>query len=175
MIRGRSRTSAIGLQRPFRFGILAAGLASMLLSAPGFAVPVEAVSGKSSSPADFKYVGGTEKLSEDCQGKLEITSSSLVFSCPEGSIRIPYDSIVVMQYRSDVSRQVRRMKLDWVLKPLSVRRKNNRYFTLVYTRQGRKQAIILDVSPDAMRPYLAEIDLKSGRRVDVENHEKYNF
>lgn len=175
MIRKGFLKAANGM-RPLMLGILAsAGLLSILCPIVLRARPVETVSTKSTAASEFKYVGGTEQIGENCRGKLEVTSVSLVFSCPQGSVEIPYDSIVVMQYRSDISRTVRRMNLDWILQPWSLRRKNNRYFTLVYTRHGQKHALVLDVSPDAMRPYLAEIDLKAGRRVDVENHEKYDF
>jgi hypothetical protein len=170
----RSSAAGIAFVRRLRMGAaLAAGVASMLLLTPRAALPIEAAA--KFKPAEFKYVGGTENLPADCQGKLEITSNRLVFSCPEGSVEIPYDSIVVMEYRSDVSRNLRRMNLNWTSAPWSLRHKTNRYFTVVYNRRGRKQALVLDVSPEAMRPYFAEIDLKSGLRVQVENHEKYDY
>jgi hypothetical protein len=33
--------------------------------------------------------------------------------------------------------------------------------------------MVLEVRPVAMRPYLAEIDLKAGKRVEVEGYEEY--
>lgn len=90
-------------------------------------------------------------------------------------MQIPYASIMVMEYRSRVSRNLRPMNLPWVFQPWGLRRKTNRYFTIVYMREGSKHALVLDVPPAAMRPYFAEIDLRSGRRVQVENHEKYNY
>ncbi len=97
----------------------------------------------------------------------------MVFRCPEGSITIPYHSILVMQYRAEVSPQVRRMGLAWRFAPRGHGGNHNRYFTVVYRTARAQRAMILAVSPKAMRPYLAEIDLKVGRRVQVETHEHY--
>jgi len=107
-------------------------------------------------------------MRERCQGKLALTETAIIFECPEGRVTAPFDSITRMEYRSKISRQVRRMKLHWALKPPSGGGKHNRLFTVVYRADGRLHAMVLKVSPDAMRPYLAELDLRVGHRVDVE-------
>jgi hypothetical protein len=82
-----------------------------------------------------------------------------------------------MQYRNDVSRKVRKMKLKWKLRPNYVvpllGGKRNRFFTVVFKVDGSTRAMVLRVSPDDMRPYLAEIDLKSTRRVEVRGYGDY--
>lgn len=129
------------------------------------------------SGPQFRYVGGTEKLAPRCEGNLELGSTALTFRCPEGSITIAYGSIGLMQYRPDVSKKIWRMKLKWKMRPdvdsPIVSSKHNRYFTVLYEAQGATQAMILDVPPEAMRPYLAEIDLKAGKRVEVKSFEDY--
>src|SRR3990170_1326213 len=65
----------------------------------------------------FKYAAGTENLSEGCEGNLELTSTGLTFRCPGGSVTAPFSSITLMQYRNDVSRKVRKMKLKWKVRP----------------------------------------------------------
>lgn len=128
----------------------------------------------------FKYVGGTTMFVEGCKGDLEIESAALIFVCHGGSVTIPYSSIHLMQYRRDISRKVRKMKLKWQVKPHVVTPvfggNQNRYFTILYKgeQKGRTEALVLEVSPDAMRPYLAELDLKVGQRVEVESHEHYD-
>ncbi|MGH9455446.1 MAG: hypothetical protein ACRD2O_15915 [Terriglobia bacterium] len=122
----------------------------------------------------FKYAGGTESLHEGCPGQLELTDVSMTFHCPEGSITAPYSSIRLMQYRPDISRQVRKMKLKWKVKPHGSGGKHNRYFTVVFSSQGLTHIMVLEVDPDAMRPYLAEIDLKAGKRVQVWELEIYD-
>lgn len=79
-----------------------------------------------------------------------------------------------MQYRPDISRQVRKMKLKWKVKPYASGGKHNRYFTVVFTSAERSHIMVLEVGPDEMRPYLAEIDLKSGQRVQVWELEIYD-
>lgn len=132
---------------------------------------------RASEPA-FRYVGGTTRLPENCKGKLEVEPTALVFECSGGSLAIPYASVRLMQYRPDISRKVRKMKLRWKVKPQVssslLGAKGNRYFTVVYEENGSTGALVLRVSPEAMQPYLAEIDLKVGQRVEVERFEHYD-
>jgi hypothetical protein len=131
-----------------------------------------------SSGEPFKYVGGTESPKETCEGNLQLGQAEMTFRCPTGSISIPYTSISLMQYRPDISRKVVKMKLKWALRPpvesAIIASKKNRYFTVLYDEQGATHAVILDVTPQAMRPYLAEIDLKTGKRVEVKSYEGYD-
>src|SRR5487761_1611391 len=112
----------------------------------------------------FKYAGGTEKLPDGCTGELKLSDESMTFQCPGGSINALYSSIQLMQYRPDVSRQVRKMKLKWKVRHHGSGGKHNRFFTVVFTGGGRTHIMVLEVGPDEMRPYLAEIDLKAGKR-----------
>ncbi len=125
----------------------------------------------------FKYAAGTESLSQGCEGNLEIGSEGLTFKCLGGSVSAPYSSISLMQYRSDVSRKVRRMKVKWTVRPDYVAPifggRRNRFFTVVFRTEGAVRVVILRVQPEAMRPYLAEIDLRAQRRVEVESYEEY--
>lgn len=128
----------------------------------------------------FKYVGGTAALPEKCQGKLEMNSTAMTFECTGASVRIPYPAIRFMQYRPDISAKVRKMKPRWKVKPQLFSPlfggKGNRYFTIVYqeTDDSPTDTLVFEVSPDAMRPYLAEIDVKVGQRVEVEIQDDYD-
>ncbi len=124
--------------------------------------------------SQFAYAGGTEDLPQACRGTLELGASALTFKCFGASVSIPYSSIRVMQYRPDVSRKILKGQFKWKVKPPSRGGKKNQYFTTVYDDQGVPHAIVLKVQPDAMRPYLAEIDLKAGKRVEVKSHEEYD-
>ncbi len=125
----------------------------------------------------FKFVGGTEKIPESCEGLVEVGSAALTFRCPNGSVSVPYASISLMQYRPDISGKIRKMEIKWKVKPQIkapiLRGKKNRYFTIVYEEQGAMSAIVLDVPPKTMRAYLAEIDVKAGKRVEVKESEEY--
>ena len=125
--------------------------------------------------AVFQYAGGTEKIEIDCAGKLEVTLESLVFKCPGGSVVMPFSTITLMQFRPDVSRRVRKLKLKWTTYPNTlITGKQNQYFTIVSKKQGVTQVVVLRVDPRSMRPYLAEIELKSGKRVEVMPYEDYS-
>jgi len=123
----------------------------------------------------FRYVGGTLGPSDSCKGDLETSLTGLTFRCPTIAITVPYTSIILMQYRADLSRKVRKMKLRWHLQPPRGGGTENRYFALIYNESGGRQGLVLEVSPRAMRPYLAEIDLRAGRRIEVQSHETHQY
>jgi len=108
-----------------------------------------------------------------CIGVLQLALDSMAFRCDPLTIAVPYDAIEIMQYRSDVTRHVRHLKVPWRVRPPTGGGNKNRYFTLVYRAAGTTHALVLEVPAEQMRPYLAEIDLKVGRRVDVQRHEDY--
>jgi len=66
-----------------------------------------------------------------------------------------------------------KMNLAWKVKPTPKHRRQNRYFTVLYNDAGSTRAIVFDVTPQVIQPYFAEIDLKSGKRVEVQSHEEY--
>lgn len=123
--------------------------------------------GASKNASLFKYVAGTEAMQKGCAGQLEVTDSALVFQCGEKSITAPYKAITQMLFMPRVSKSIRKMKLDWTIKPPSSHSRHQGFFMVFYSDKGRQQAIILKVRNDTMRPYMAEIDLKSGRPIRV--------
>ena len=127
------------------------------------------------SDSVFQFAGGTERIEIDCAGKLEVTLEGLVFKCPSGSVDMPFSMITLMQFRPDVSQRVRRLKLKWTTYPsVLIPGKENRYFTIVYKKQGVTHVVVLKVDTLSMRPYLAEIELKSGKRVEVMPYADYS-
>ncbi len=120
-------------------------------------------------------MAGTENVRYNCVGTLQIGDDALTYKCGPSKIEIPYREIETMQYRADVTPRVRKMKVRWTAPlPQDVRGNKNLYFTLVYRTSGVPHVLILEVTEDDMRPYLAEIDLRVGRRVEVESHENYS-
>lgn len=133
--------------------------------------------GRKKKDTSFKLAGGTETLGLRRDGTLEVGSSALIFRCPAGTLTVPYASINLMEYRYDLSQTVRKMKLNWVARPTAFPKihgqKKDRFFTVVYDADGVHHALIFEVLPEVMEPYLAEIELKSGKRVNVESFEQY--
>ena len=140
-----------------------------------FLIPRGAATGtEQAKEAIFQYAGGTEKIEIDCAGKLEVSESGLVFKCPGASVDMPFSTITLMQFRPDISPLVRNLKLKWKTYPsILVAGKRNRFFTVVCKKQGVPHVMVLQVDSLSMRPYLAEIELKSGKRVEVMPYEDY--
>ena len=83
-----------------------------------------------------------------------------------------------MQYRSDVTKKVRKMKVRWKVDPPSGNiilptPKRNRFFTVIYRLERAPHVMVLEVDPLAMRPYLAELELRTDKRVEVQSWEQY--
>ncbi|MGH9354744.1 MAG: hypothetical protein ACRD10_01275 [Terriglobia bacterium] len=131
------------------------------------AASLAAIEVKPGQAPHFTYAGGTEALRSGCEGKLELTQASLTFACPEGAITIPFEAITVMQYRPTLGRDVKQMKLLWKSKPSGSGGKNNLFFTVLYRENSRMHAMVLKVSLADMRPYLAQIELSTGKRIHV--------
>jgi hypothetical protein len=151
------------------------------ISAVGALVAILASAGTLASRSKpnrrFKYVGGTESLLRDCSGDLELKNDALTFRCPGGTKTIPYASIEFMEYRPSPSAKVRKLGLQWEVPPPGavpiISKKQNRFFAVIYSEAGNPQGLILEVSPNIMQPYIAEIELKSRKRVEVYSHEDY--
>jgi len=141
-----------------------------LVALVGISLTLVSLPSRCDNQSEFAYVGGTAAIHKGCEGKLEITASALVFDCPQGSIAAPYSSIERMEYRSQVSKPIRKMKLNWKVEPPTHKDKHNVYFTVLYLDQGKIHAMVLKVDPATMRPYLAEIDLRTGHRIDVQQY-----
>jgi hypothetical protein len=143
----------------FKMAKWAAFLAAVLLLMPQ-------AWARSRDQALFKYVAGTESMPKDCMGKLEVTESQMVFQCAGKSLSVPYSNITKMEFQPRVSKKIRKMKLAWTIKPTSARGKHEGFFTVIYRASSETHAIILRVRNETMRPYMAEIDLRTGRPIE---------
>jgi hypothetical protein len=143
----------------FKITKTAAFLAAVVLLVPQ-------VWARSHDEAVFRYVAGTETMPKGCTGKLEVTESDLVFRCAEQSLTIPYGAITQMEFQPRVSKRIRKMKLAWTIKPTSAHSKHEGFFSVLFSDKGQTRAIILKVRDETMRPYMAEIDLKTGRPIE---------
>lgn len=139
------------------------GVATILLLAPP-------AWGRSHNKPFFEYVAGTEPMPQRCDGKLEVTKQALVFQCEGAAVTVPYKSITEMEYRPTVSKKIRKMKLNWVIKPSSSHSKHQGFFTVLFSDNNQTHAIVLKVPDATMRPYMAEIDLRTGQAIHSNTH-----
>jgi hypothetical protein len=118
-------------------------------------------------PPPFVYSGGTESVPYDCGGQLDVSPTAMTFRCSAASITIPYRTITHMEYRPKLSSAVRKMKLRWKIKPSGSGRNKNLFFTVLFTKDHHTHAVVFRVRPDEMRPYLALLELDTGKRIQV--------
>jgi hypothetical protein len=140
-----------------------AGTVALVIAVFGLALQAW---GRSNQEALFKYAGGTEQVLKGCEGKLEVNESDMVFECDGKSISVPYNAVTQMEFLPQISKKIRKMKLHWAVKPPSSRGKHEGFFSVIYSTEGQTHAIILKARDETMRPYLAEIDLKTGRPIE---------
>ena len=153
----------------------AQALPGVLIALAILASTAVAAGAQKNQPSRFKYVGGTENVRYECVGTLQILDDALAFHCDSDLVTVPYRDIETLQYRSSVTRRVRKMKVRWTaIPPERSGGSKNLYFTLIFRAAGATHVLILEIPEDQMRPYLAEIDLKAGRRVEVQSHENYS-
>ncbi len=138
--------------------------AALVIAAFGLALQAW---GRSNKEALFKYVGGTEEMLKGCEGKLEVTDLDMVFECDGRSISVPYKAITQMEFLPRISKNIRKMKLHWAVEPPSSGGRHEGYFSVLYSLGGQTHAVILKVPDETMRPYLAEIELKTGRSIET--------
>lgn len=113
----------------------------------------------------FQYQAGTEDIAKGCAGRLEVLKEGFTFTCPGSTLTLPFSGVTVMQYRPDVSDQVMAMNVPWKLRPQLTRVRQNKYFTIVCNDQGKLRVVVFRVEENDMRPYFAEIELRSGKSV----------
>lgn len=124
----------------------------------------------------FRYVGGTWELKGRCRGQLQIGTNSVAFKCKEQIFDLPFESLTYMEYRPAPSEKLREAKVRWRRKPplgVGVRvpwkRRKNKYFSVMFSKGGELGVAVFRVKPRVMRPYLAELDLRSGMRVEMDS------
>ena len=130
----------------------------------------------SQKKAGFRYVGGTWEMKGRCRGQLQIGTNSVAFKCKEQFFDLPFESLTYMEYRPAPSDKLRDAEVFWRRKPplglgmtLPWRKRKNKYFSVVFFKGGELGAAVFRVKPRVMRPYLAELDLRSGMRVEMDS------
>ena len=138
-------------------------LAASLAVAPARAEPVG---------ARVEYVGGTlSALSANTEGRLRTTDPRYLSVAARGTeIRIPYEDINLLEYGQNASR---RYVLALTISPILLLSKSRRHFlTIGYQDpEGRQQALVFRVHKDDLRPLLASLEARTGRKVEYQEVE----
>ena len=93
-----------------------------------------------------------------------------VFSCGKAEFRVPYARIQTVEYGQQVSRRYAAAVLISPVLLLSKERRH--YVTLSFVdRNGIQQAIVFRVEKSDIRPVLAGLEARTGRRVEYQDDE----
>ncbi len=128
----------------------------------------------------FRYVAGTWDVKGSCKENIQLGRDSMSFRCKKKVFEISFSDIAFMEYRHAPSRKVRSAGVEWRrglpgrnhVRVVPFKKRKNRFFTVVYRKNGKLESAVFRVKPPVMRPYLAELDLRSGQRVEMESFER---
>jgi hypothetical protein len=119
-----------------------------------------------------EYIGGTTAALEGrVEGNLQVTGEDyLLFNFKKGVIRVSYDHINLLEYGQKVDR---RYALAIVVSPLLLLSKKRKHFlTIGYTDEdGEQQAMVFRVDKDDIRPLLASLEARTGRKIQYQDEE----
>lgn len=119
-----------------------------------------------------QFLGGTvAALPEKAEGRIKLADEQvLVLEVRKTSLRVPYRRIEALEYGQRVSRRYAEAVLISPLLLLSKSRKH--YLTVAFRdERGNHQAVVLRVGKGDVRPVLAILEARSGRRVDYQDDE----
>jgi hypothetical protein len=101
-----------------------------------------------------------------CDLRIDLTGNEEALFIARGlTLHVPYEKVNTLEYGQHVSRRYAEAIL---ISPLMLLAKSRKHFVTVgYTDpNGRQQALVLQVSKSDVRAVLAELEAKTGRRVE---------
>ena len=118
-----------------------------------------------------EYVGGTiAGLKEKAEGRLDTSDEShLMFNTEDApTVRIPYKSIVEIEYGQKAGRRV---AMAILVSPLALfSKKRNHYLSIAYKDdKGKEQAAIFELGKDIVRTSLKVIETRSGKKIQYQD------
>ena len=119
-----------------------------------------------------QYVGGTVPgLKSKSDIRIALTQEDfLSISAHHESLQIPYKDVTTLEYGLRMSR--RYVEAALISPVFLVGKKKTHYLTIGYTdRDGRNQAMVLEVGKNDIRPLLVSLEARTGRRIDYQDEE----
>ncbi len=119
------------------------------------------------------YLTGTtvHDFPAKCDVRIDMTGDQeLLFVTRSLTLHVPYEKVNTVEYGQHVGRRYAEAVL---LSPLFLLSKSRKHFVTVgYTdANGRQQALVLQVNKSDVRAVLAELEAKTGRRVEYTDDE----
>lgn len=139
-------------------------LFSACVAAPGMAAGL---------PGARAYLTGTTvaDFPSRCDVRIDMTGDQeLLFVTRQLTLHVPYERVNTVEYGQHVGRRYAEAIL---ISPLFLLSKSRKHFVTVgYTdANGRQQALVMQVNKGDVRAVLAELEAKTGRRVEYTDDE----
>jgi hypothetical protein len=118
-----------------------------------------------------EYVGGTLEIPAKSKVTVDLTGAdTLVLRSGSRTIEAPFQKVRTLEYGQTVGR---RYAEAIIVSPLFLLSKSRKHFvTIGYEdAQLRPQAIVLRVNKGDIRPFLASLEARTGRRVEYQDNE----
>ena len=117
------------------------------------------------------YRGGSLKTPSSTVGRVSVRGErEFLFLYDGGEVRIPYDSVNLLEYGQQAGR---RLTLAITVSPLFLLSKRHRhYLTIGFVDEDeQQQAAVFELGKKIVRSTLAGLEARTGRRVEYENEE----
>lgn len=129
-----------------------------------------------------QYIGGTLKMNENAEGKLNTTHDTLLIFETGGHkdatrIEIPYKSIVELEYGQKAGRRIgAAVGTSLLLGPIGLvtlfSKKRKHYLSISYNdTEGKEQAGVFELGKDIIRTSLKVIETRSGKDIIYQDEE----
>jgi hypothetical protein len=118
------------------------------------------------------FVGGTVSgVNARSTARIEVESAdALEFDSRGSSIRIPYKDINTLEYGLTVNR--RYIEAALISPVFLFSKKKSHFLTIGFVdKDGKQQAMVLQVSKDDIRPLLVSLEARTGLRIEYQDEE----
>jgi hypothetical protein len=122
-----------------------------------------------------EYVGGTiAGLSESTEGNLDTTHPDHLRFQPQKkgqpAVEVPYASVTSLEYGQKAGRRV---AVGILITPWALFSKKRKHFLTVSfnDRDGREQAMVLELGKDIIRTTLTVVETRSGHAIEYQDEE----
>ena len=128
-----------------------------------------------------QYIGGTLKVKENTEGKLNTTHETLLIFETQGKeavrAEIPYNAIVELEYGQKAGRRIgAAVGTSLLLGPIGLvtlfSKKRKHYLSVSYNdAEGKEQAGVFELGKDVIRTSLKVIETRSGKDIIYQDEE----
>ena len=119
-----------------------------------------------------QVVGGTvSSIAAKASLRLDLTrADSLVFHFGKNDLGIAYNKINTVEYGQNVSR---RYAAAVLISPVLLLSKTRKHFVTIgyLDQEGKQQALVIRVEKGDIRPVLASLEARTGRRIEYQDGE----